>query len=580
MAKATCVGVLLALLVVAMVEVQAASTFAITTYTAEMSNVQVTPMTGPEGRYGTAVCLYDRNASPPLLDCEVQHNVDSVAYGPLTASIRRGAPGATGEVLYSFDEPVFFNARQLFQLEPKALSNGFEYGLFLQEEDFLNGRWYIEVTSNFFPFGEVRGNFGHTHNFFSRLHGDFVLPVPVSTQASGVALGTFTISNPRRTLVMKIAHSVENPTEVTINRGNRNEDGPIEYVFENFTSPIRESIQYTMDKQKDLFLEEEFLQIVSADTSLSEVRGQIIPIDYAAPASYTARLDGSQLRPAVATAARGCAIVTYNCETSSIEYLIFHSVQFPTTADVRISDTNNFNGVGEGEIVFQLPRAKSPIFGVKKLDPKTFNALVQNRLAFNIRSSNHPNGEIRGGVTNYKFPYYAYLSGTSITPKRTTSAVGCATFRTMEELSDGTTVLDYDIQHDVFDPLGVDLFVGTEDTEGVFNRQFARTLSPISGVNEHLDPKTLNEFQVGRTFLQVRSSRFYDDVAGELRGQIYKVLDIPCPAPLPPSTIDVLSTLADPPPDWALPPLESQASTSFVVSFIALFSGLFLTLFC
>ncbi len=247
---------------------------------------------------------------------------------------------------------------------------------------------------------------------------------------------------------------------------------------------------------------------------------------------------------------------------------------------MRSNDDNNFNGVGEEDFIFSLPRAQSPIYGIHRLDQTTFNLLIQNKLSFNIRSTTHPRGEIRGGITNYKYPFYAYLSGTRVVPtKRTTSAIGCATFRIMEELSDGTTVLDYDIQHNVFDPIGVDMFVGPDGTEGEFNRQFIRTSSPVSGVNEYLDAATLNLFRTDRTFIQIRSNRFFDDDQGEIRGQVFHVLDIPCSAPLPETTIDVLSTNADPPPDWGLPPLESRAFDSFsLFSFFSLLLAALLAL--
>lgn len=176
----------------------------------------------------------------------------------------------------------------------------------------------------------------------------------------------------------------------------------------------------------------------------------------------------------------------------------------------------------KGEKLWTLTRAQSPIYGSKSLNATEMKAFWQEVLFVTLVSEEFPEGEIRGQISG-QFPYYAYLSGANVVPRRTTSSVGCATFRLAEETSLGR-VLDYDVMFLLrrdLPPVSVELIHGDEGSVGVLKKQFFKSTSPSSGTDVLLSEKEASLFATGQMFIQVGQSTMFSGANGEIRGQIY-----------------------------------------------------------
>jgi hypothetical protein len=361
-------------------------------------------------------------------------------------------------------------------------------------------------------------------------------------------------------MTFDITHSVAEPTGISVRWAEVGDNGPVELELSSWSSPVQQvKTQYSFAMENHFQADEQYLTIESTEYANGEIRGQLYPIDYLPPASYTARLDGYSVKPSVSTTGRGCAIFSINCKTKALEFLVFHSLTFATRVEIHSGA-----GGANGPLRHVLPRAQSPIYGSIDLTDQDISLLFRENLYLVVITPSHPEGEIRGQISQH-FDYYAYLSGTTVLPPRTTSAVGCATFRLAETHQAGGTVLDYEIMHDVADAVAVEMHFGGDGQVGSTDFAYKKAESPISGFEDVLlSEYEVQEFTFGRMFTLVRSERFNDEDAGELRGQIIHLLEDPCPE------LDTNSftsyqnsdffTRVDPPPDWSLPPIAGAAS--------------------
>lgn len=496
--------------------------FSRTVYTAKLSYASAVPSLGPIGAFGLAICIYDRNVEPaPIMDCTIQHNLD-MNNGPYIASIYRGALGQFGTIVYQFDDASTQYIRQIFEINDINTVELPGYTAKMQEEDFLNGNWFIQLTSPDYVNGDIRGQLTHEAKIYARLSTE---TTGAQESSTGIATALYR-EQPSKLATFSVVHSVARPIGIEIHTGQRDEEGPVAYTFKQYLSPVlSEEIGYTHDNEQDLFDDLEYIQVNSLDYTKGEIRGQLNTIDYLPPVSFTSRLSGSSVRPnSVITTAQGCGLFSIDCDTFRLTYLLFHSVQQPTEAWM------NYGGAYEnGRHLFSLPRGESPIYGEALLSSDYVLSFYQQQLFVTVDSLLYPNGEIRGQITD-TYDYYAYLTGTETIPVTTTSGLGCATFRLMEETMDGT-VLDYNIQYTLpsFDSdFVVEMLRGQPGGAGTLEVEFEQITSPVSGTDVRLTDTQVNHFGAESMFIQVGPPSVFVEEAGYLRGQIYHIRN-PCP---------------------------------------------------
>jgi hypothetical protein len=132
-----------------------------------------------------------------------------------------------------------------------------------------------------------------------------------------------------------------------------------------------------------------------------------------------------------------------------MEYLVVHNVALADRAQAAFGDPRTI-----GPKLFDLARAKSPIYGRVTLSASSQNALIFQQMYFEIFQPGQVTSTIRGQIEK-KYEYYAYLSGSQLVPPITTSAVGCAAITV-----NPNKVINYEIHHHVAKPSAVVLSAG------------------------------------------------------------------------------------------------------------------------
>jgi len=283
------------------------------------------------------------------------------------------------------------------------------------------------------------------------------------------------------------------------------------YQFVNYLSPSKASYQVpSVRSEADMFNDQHWVSVTSVNSPrIGEIRGQMNVIDYIPPGSvaFAATLTSAPYAgstPPVYSGAHGCMIVSLDCESRLMEYLIVHTVYLPLSANIHAGLSGQ-----RGSFLFSLPRSKSPIYGSMILEEDVYSLLINEGLYVAITSQTYPTGEIRGQI-DLSRGYYAYLTGTNVplTPA-TTAAVGCATFDLFTNL--GKTFLSYDITHMVSDATDGFLAYGQEGQNAVntlFTWDTTKAVSsPIAADDQDFDSHNVDDFNLGR-YVSNRSTWF------------------------------------------------------------------------
>lgn len=246
--------------------------------------------------------------------------------------------------------------------------------------------------------------------------------------------------------------------------------------------------------------------------------------------------------PAYGENPRGCAILTINCNSLEIEYLVVHNVEDAITATANAGPRGT-----AGTFLFDLARAQSPIYGTRTITATQRTQLFSRSMYFEVYKVGLADPVLRGQVENDN-DYFAYLSGTQMIPPVTTSAVGCASFDLRPD-----KVVDYDISHSVDFPSSIKLYtgaVGEPVHPGDFDYVLPKAQSPAHGSDVILRRIHQDAFRRERMFMVVQSADYPN---GELRGHVLRLLTASCDF-----------TGGDLPPQQFLPP-EIPASQQFGV---------------
>lgn len=498
--------VLLAVCLAATLSVASAG-FVEVAYTTTLSGAQVVPGPG-EDSYATAVCIYDRYASPVTLDCQVQHNVTDI----LSLGVYNGTAGNTGVLQFPFtDVTQGRNLRETFTFPSEDLQN-----------DFLFGRMYLQINSNEFPGGSLRGQLLQNDRAYARMTAEQTIPPSTGTTSEGIALATYAFANPDRWLSVDVVHDVVRPTGIDLRVGAPNQVGDKVATFDNFESPAFDNVQLTQREGEDLLEDILFLNIRSENNPDGDIRGQLITIDYVGVAAFTAHLTGNNVVPPVDTDNTGCAIVTFNCDTDVLDYVVFHSLDDnPSGAFLGIG------GEGEqGVIIASLTDFVSPIYGSIKLNDQESFELYANRMFVGVTVGDAGSEVIRGQL-NTDYSYWAYLSGTNEVGPVTVPYHGCGIVRLNSEM----TEIEFEVHHNVPNPVVAGFYGAAEGDVGRIRFEIENLnvqldgddeLSPWSGTFT-LDDDDLQALVQERLYFNIET---LEHPNGVIRGQ-FKKLD-PC----------------------------------------------------
>jgi hypothetical protein len=264
--------------------------------------------------------------------------------------------------------------------------------------------------------------------FTAKLDGSQETPNPVSTPATGTAWAVLSPDMTTLTFHLTYAQLDSTFTNAHFHLGAAGVGGGVIHgIASDFVGNTASGVWTDIPDSilTKLFKQEIYLNIHSAKHPGGEIRGQLIPVDDGI--GFTAALDGSQEAPnPVTTNATGTGWAVLRNEGSEIEYSV-------TVAGLSSNLTMaHFHygpaGVG-GPVVQPITFTDSTSTGSwTGFADSIISNILLNELYFNIHSTNHGPGEIRGQLIHQgEIMFNAKLEGNNETPNPvTTDANGTA----------------------------------------------------------------------------------------------------------------------------------------------------------
>ena len=494
--------------------------FSIQELSAELTVGQLTTSCSENTYHGAGGCIMNRGGSPTKIRCEIVHNVEDW----VDITIRQGFPGVDGTVIYHFVESELFGF-----FEGEIVRGNF----YLTEDDddtdeipFLNGEWYIHITSDSCPQGALRGQFTADYNIASLLRGFNEIP-PISSPDQGYALGYY---NPAtKSLETFIEHSMADATNATINLGASSQRGEVLEVYESIVPPITGTLQLDESLEESLYSTGLYFNIDSRNFPNGEIRDQLHVIDAIPQINYVFTLTSNQVVPAIdETNEFGSAIFYVNCDTGFTEYMISHNI--PTSIAVNL----RFGSRGQsGALVRKLNGIVSPIMGNTTLTGGEYVSLLSGQLYIEVVSEDQTGDfpHIRGQLVN-EYNYYAYLSGSQVVPPQTTASKGLALFNY------DTSEVNYVIQFDNITPNSLSINSALVGENGNVNIDLSTVTSSENVIT--------GSFGIDGTFEEnFTNGGSYVSMNGQIRGQIVSTFEqcaFPPYIPPPPEPTVIISS--------------------------------------
>ncbi|HSR18038.1 MAG TPA: CHRD domain-containing protein [Ignavibacteriaceae bacterium] len=264
--------------------------------------------------------------------------------------------------------------------------------------------------------------------FTAKLDGSQEAPNPVSTPATGTAWAVLGPDMTTLTFHLTYAQLDSTFTNAHFHLGAAGVGGGVIHgIASDFVGNTASGVWTDIPDSilTKLFKQEIYLNIHSAKHPGGEIRGQLIPVDDGI--GFTAALDGSQEAPnPVTTNATGTGWAVLRDDGSEIEYSV-------TIAGLSSNLTMaHFHygaaGVG-GPVVQPITFTDSTSTGSwTGFADSIISSILLDELYFNVHSTNHGPGEIRGQLIHQgEIMFNAKLEGTNETPNPvTTDANGTA----------------------------------------------------------------------------------------------------------------------------------------------------------
>ncbi len=453
---------------------------------------------------GAGGFAYDRSTRE--LKVFVIHNVDDMT----AAHIHGPAPtGANAGIVFTLSDDL--HIRDTFTLTAQ------------QEQDLLDGLYYVNIHNSEFPAGAIRGQIVVDDQYRAVLLGEEEVP-PADNDFFGIAL--FAYDRPTRTLDYFMVHDVTDATAAHIHGfAPVGENAGIVIDLGTGASPIRGTVTLDASLEAALRIEHLYVNVHNPAFPAGAIRGQIEPNDPFETITHTADLTPDQEVPPVDNDFSGAGLFTLDRATGRLRYFISHDVTNATAAHIHGPAASGANaGV---RIDFGIPT--SPIAGTIMLTPGQADELWQGLWYVNVHNPDFPAGAIRGQAL-VRHDFAARLTGRSETPPRTVAEAGAAMF----DYDHATRELTYRIVHEVREPTAAHIHgPAVEGVPAPILHDLGDTASPMTGTLV-LTPADAFNLHKGRLFVNVHSATY---PTGAIRGQLQPldpVLDATLTATLTP----------------------------------------------
>ncbi|MEE8404874.1 MAG: CHRD domain-containing protein [candidate division Zixibacteria bacterium] len=203
--------------------------------------------------------LFTLSADQRHLSSYVEHEVATTN----GAHIHLGEAGIPGAIVFpfsSFSSPI---------------SETWDALSFSDVTELLDSQLYVNIHSDSFPSGEIRGQIEKKQVQYS-----FELSDTLANECAGTGTGasgsaTTTLKPGSKELTVEVTHDVTMPIGAHIHRGFQCASGPIVFPFSGFVSPIEDIWYLSTADVVDLLQGELYVNIHSDPFPAGEIRGQL-----------------------------------------------------------------------------------------------------------------------------------------------------------------------------------------------------------------------------------------------------------------------------------------------------------------
>lgn len=363
-----------------------------TTPTAETIEFPVT-LTGVEevpavvtDASGMGVLVFETNSAA------LAGSVTVVGIEATEAHINSAFAGANGGMVFPLEEVT--GSPGVWQVPANTFLSAAE------KEILLNGGMYVNVHSNAFPNGEVRGQIlpENMSVLWQDLSGENEIPA-VSTTASGRAAVTLDSAD-KTVVVHAMTMGLPDAGGAHIHQAFAGMNGEIVMDLmqsaENMQHWMLEETELTDEQYQALLTGEMYINVHTPTNQGGELRGQILPSDLSV---HWVPLSGDQEVPPVTTDATGRAAVTLNSSTKEMVLRAMTTgVADATAAHIHEGAVGVNGGV-------MLPLTQNEMDPNLWMLPKTvltqaqYDALLAGNTYVNVHTLANSGGEIRGQIT-------------------------------------------------------------------------------------------------------------------------------------------------------------------------------------
>ncbi len=386
------------------------------TFTAWLTGAEEVPAVSTNAR-GLASCRLSENRDTMIVNMLV-----TGLSGPVTgAAILESRRGTTGGALKSLElyqaGNKFYGVLTGTDLPPAMIAK------------MLNGETYINIFTEANPNGEIRGQLELEKELSMQavLNGNNVVP-EVTTNAYGIASVKLSPDNSRLQIKAQFG-DLTNITGVFLAMARPGNNGSNVLDLTTFLSGNRiNAVLNTADlpllETDSLTADNIYMYVTTSQHAGGEIRGQLIR-NYGI--DLEADLSGAQQVPAVNTSNHGLGIFSLNNTFDTLMYdVIFSDLSSKVTSVALFIGKRGLNGTTVIDITDSIAgnRITGKAFGVN-ITKAMVNALIRGDIYISIKTSNNPNGEIRGQlVPSTRKTYTFELCGAQLVPAVNTIAQG------------------------------------------------------------------------------------------------------------------------------------------------------------
>ncbi len=350
-------------------------------------------------------------------DMRVMGEVDLSDVSEVTgAHIHAGEVGTNGPVAFGFSDA---DEDGVWEIEGEDITQE-------EHEALLAGGWYVNVHTDSYPDGELRGQVvtdtQSVHVF--GLSGDQEVPA-VQTDAYGQGYALFDSSNEALTLNVWAWDLPATAAHIHHAEAGLNGDviaGLVQSPDADGLWQLPDNLVMGSDEVSALTMADLYVNVHTEANPNGEIRGQILPDDYAL---VLFDLSPGQEVPRADSEASGLGYATLNTESGGLRLNAWsmnmeanaahiHQANIGENGDVVIGLEENMDNAG----LWQTPENTA-------LDADTQTLLLSGGHYVNVHSDAFPNGEIRGQITPGAWDVLAFaLSGSQEVPAVSTEAEG------------------------------------------------------------------------------------------------------------------------------------------------------------